>query len=359
MAISFQVMILALLIAGILGIAVGYFMAQQRVQQEAEVLQQNSQDRLREIEAAHEQRLQDALFQARQDYETQLADRIGHYQDQFSQSLTEREQEHQTRLEVWQQGATGSDQPPSAAAGTLTATAPEVLQLKHQYEARLKEAAQKLQQACEQQLAQRAKATTADLQQTYEARLAQKIAHYEAQLAERVNQLEAEFEARQAAIAAEATAKSDAAKSDDGGSDEPEPEEPSAFPQASPSEIMGTGNNEPTITLHRPFSLGSSDTAPIPEANLPDLDALDALAQAVAAQTPVSEGGSTPADLAEPQEQLLADLAELDDVSSLSAEKLDPLEDLADFSQSDQTADLEIEIEQLDPLDLDDISQLS
>ncbi|MGD1906364.1 MAG: hypothetical protein ACFB0C_10265 [Leptolyngbyaceae cyanobacterium] len=351
MAISFPVIILALLVAGILGIAIGYSMAQKRFQQEADVLQEKNQKRLQAIETAHEQRLNDALFKARQDYEAQLSYRIGQYQDQLSQSLAEREQEHETRLEVWQQGVTASN---GVQASSQPATAPEVMQLKHQYESRLKEAAQKLQRAYEQKLAQQSQAATHDLQQAYEAKLSQKITHYETQLAERVIQLESEFEARQAAITATVDEVAPEPEALAGGL-EVELDKLPDFPQASPSEIMGTGNNEPTITLHRPFSLSNSDTAPAPEADLPDLNMLDALEAVPPASSSLKNEGEL-ADSAEPKEQLLADLAELDDIPPLpEANNPDPLEDLADFSTGSQSDELEIEVEQLDSLDLDDI----
>ncbi|MDA0267420.1 MAG: hypothetical protein O2890_01355 [Cyanobacteria bacterium] len=351
MTVTFQVIILALLIPCILGIAIGYFMAQKQSQRQAAALQQQSQERFKALEAAHEQRLQEALFQARQDYESQLAQRIGDYQDQFSQNLAEREQEHQTRLAVWQQGLTtaSAQSNPTNAGGTAVAAPPEVLQLKRQYEARLKEAAQKLQQACEQQLAQRAKATTADLQRAYETKLAQQIEQYEAKLAERVAQLESEFTARHDALTAEAALIEDVPAP---------PSTPPEFPQASPSEIMGTGNNDPTITLHRPFSPISAEPSSPPAVNPLDGDdstpapipsALDRLDQ---------DFGQPIAEKADEQAQLLSDLAELEEIPQLSTADLSLLDQLEDLSDGPQGEDA-IEIEQLDPLDLDDISQLS
>ncbi len=354
MTVTYQVIILALLITCVLSIVIGYLIAQKRFQQQEDVLQQKSQDRLKATQTAHEQRLQDALFQARQDYEAQLAQRIGHYQDQFDQSLSEREQEHQTRLEVWQQGfASSSGQPNHAAAGgTAVGTSPEVLQLKHQYEARLKEAAQKLQQAYEQQLAQRAKATTADLQQAYETKLAQQIEHYEAHLAQRVTQLEAEFAARQDAMAADVTTGVSPVEDSPAQASEVEVSE---FPQASPSEIMGTSNNEPTITLHRPFSPIGSDPSPSPAKSL-DFDTVDSQGNLPSASDHrYREDEPSPAPSA--AEQIIADLAELEEMPQLpnSDPFLDQLDDLPDLPPGEPV----IEIEQLDDLDLDDISQLS
>jgi hypothetical protein len=356
MAISFPVIILVL-IAVIVGIAIGYFMAQKRLQQETDVIQGNHQKRLQALEIDHERRLSDALFRARQDYEAQLANHIGHYQDQLSQREAEREQEHQTRFEVWRQGIAASNGASSAGVSAPTAAAPEVMQLKHQYESRLREAAQKLQQAYEQKLAQQAQAVTHDLQQVYENKLAQKIAHYETQLAERVTQLESEFEARQAAIFPGVDAEEIAPELEVDGPDD-RPGDLSGVHQASPSEIMGIANNEPTITLHRSLSLIDPDPAQFPEGDVPNLNALDALDAVPPARQSESEG--QPAGLAEPQEQFLADLAELDEIPSLSkSNNPDPLADLADFSQITQTSEPAIEIEQLDSLDLDDIGQLS
>jgi uncharacterized protein YneF (UPF0154 family) len=357
MTVPFQVIILALLITCVVGIVIGYIMAQKRFQQEAEVRQQQNQDQLQAIQSAHDQRLQDALFRARQDYEAQLTRQIGHYQDQFAQNLAEREQEHQTRVEVWQEGLAAAGASPSDdMTGGTAVTQPEVLQLKHQYEARLKEAAHKLQQAYEQQLAQRFKATKADLQQNYETQLAQKIEHYEAQLAARVTQLETEFEARQASLA-----EAEAAPVDDASASISEPPE---FPQASPSEIMGTGNNEPTITLHRPFAALSSDPGRNPAANLFEQDLFEQGKGADQGQVPtVPDADPVPEQpLVQSAEQdpLLADLAELEEIPELSEslssdDPLDPLEALDERSESEAP----IEIEQLGSLDLDDISQLS
>lgn len=349
MTLPFQVIILALLITCIVSIVIGYIMAQKRFQQAAAVHQQASQDQLQAIQAAHEQRLQDALFRARQDYEAQLTRRIGHYQDQFDQNLAEREQEHQTRLEVWQQGLAAAS---SSNGGGTTLAAPEVLQLKRQYEARLKEAAQKLQQAYEQQLAHRFQATKANLQQHYETQLAQKIEHYEAQLAARVTQLETEFEARQAVIAAPDPM-------DDGSGSI---SEPPAFPQASPSEIMGTSNNDPTITLHRPLAALNSDPSRIPAANLSPQDWFEQGKAANPDQvTPTPEGdpAQSLANQAE-QAQIMADLAELEEMPELSAQPsthglLDSLEAPDEPSQDEAP----IEIEQLGSLDFDDVNPLS
>jgi uncharacterized protein YneF (UPF0154 family) len=356
MTLPFQVIILALLITCVVGIVIGYIMAQKRFQQEAEVRQQQSQDQLQAIQSAHDQRLQDALFRARQDYEAQLTRQIGHYQDQFAQNLAEREQEHQTRVEVWQEGLAAAGASPNGDVTGGTAVAqPEVLQLKHQYETRLKEAAHKLQQASEQQLAQRFKATKADLQKSYEAQLAQKIEHYEAQLAARVTQLETEFAARQAAITEAAAVPDDAPASIS---------EPPEFPQASPSEIMGTGNNEPTITLHRPFAALSSDPGRNPAANVFEQELFEQGKGDDPGQVPtVPDADSVPEQplvQSADQDPLLADLAELEEMPELSEplssdDPLNPLEALDEHAENEAP----IEIQQLGSLDLDDISQLS
>lgn len=235
-----QAMSIPLLVGLVIGLAIAYLWMQGRIRRQAQALKA-SQQRLNDLEAEHERRLRETLKTLRADYDTHLAQQIAHYQDELADRTLELEQEYQMRMEVLQQGIDVA--PPAAPARapgpveaigpseTAKLSAPEVVKIKHQYETRLKEAAQKLQHAYEQQLAQRVKAASTAVQHDYETRLAQKIEHYEQQFATRITQLEEEYQARHEMLNKAGSAS------------------PAALPQSSPSEIMGRPGDETTMTL--------------------------------------------------------------------------------------------------------------
>jgi hypothetical protein len=256
MTVNLQGIILTLLIAFLLGILLGYYLVQGRLQRQTNALKE-SQRRLAELEQSYELRLRETTDTLRREYEAELAETIEHYQDQLSQKTLDLEQTYATRFQVLQQGdlaaassvtpgrppveplAAASPQREAAARGRIepveddspSLTPPEVLQLKRQYEMRLKEAAQKLQSAYERQLSQHARNVRADLQAEYEKRLKAKVAEQEQALAERQAELEAEYAARQEAL------------------NTPQAEELTVSLEVpTPSQIMGTGDDT-TITL--------------------------------------------------------------------------------------------------------------
>lgn len=208
---TLQGIVFALLISLLIGVLLGLFLRQSRINELSQALKQ-ARKREEEVAQEHEQRLQEATLQLQKDYEAQLAAKIERYQDQYEDQLAHMEQEYQGRVSLIQQGL----QPPaginpltSSAAGQIMPlptstegadTAAIEKRIKQQYEARLKEAAQKIQKAYEQHLREKLDAERLTLQQDYEQRLVQKVEHYEDQLAERLTQLEGERDLRQHAL---------------------------------------------------------------------------------------------------------------------------------------------------------------
>lgn len=192
-----QVLIIALLAALLIGILIGYFLMQGRLRRQDEALKASQRRHLAELEAAHESRLRETTQRLRQDYEAELATTIEHYQDQLSDKTSELQQIYETRFRVVQDSvitsadASGQGSQSNGNLGIDQAplSQPEVRHLKRQYEKRLKEAAQKLQQAYEKQLTQHAKTVRAELHAEYEQRLAAKTKEYETQIAARDAQL--------------------------------------------------------------------------------------------------------------------------------------------------------------------------
>ncbi len=265
--------IIALLIVFLVGILVGYALVKQRLNQQTEALK-ISQRRLTEIEQSHELRLREATAQLRRDYEKELAETIEHYQDQLSQKTVEMEQIYETRFRVLQQGQplaapkpqvatmpTGIDAVPDAPstatmpprrdriqptidAPDAPSAQPDRLQLKRQYEMRLKEAAQKLQEAYEKQLADHAKTTRSELQAEFEQRWTAQLAASEQAFAERQAELEQALAEQAQALTDREQALTDL-----------QPSPPTtesmftgSFEVPTPSQIMGTGD-ETTMTL--------------------------------------------------------------------------------------------------------------
>ncbi|MEL6319850.1 MAG: hypothetical protein AAFQ57_04270 [Cyanobacteria bacterium J06626_14] len=231
MTLSLQVVVIAVLIALLLGILIGYASVQGRLKRQRKALEE-SQNRLADLETSHESRLRDTAQSLRRDYEAELSKIIEHYQDQLSDKTLELKQTYETRLKVLEEGLitpTSASSPVHESNTLSNADAVESFSkpethLKQQYEMRLKEAAHKLQQAYEKQLAQHAKSVTADLQAEYEQRLTEKIEHYDRQFAVRQAQLEQEYASRYGALS-----------QSQGGS-------------LTPSEIIST-RNDTTVTL--------------------------------------------------------------------------------------------------------------
>lgn len=346
---SVQGIIIALLIGLLIGFLVGYYFVRNRLRQQAEQLKV-TQRRLAEIEQSHELRLREATEQLRRSYEAELAETIEHYQDQLSQKTIEMEKIYETRFQVLQRGeaagmpqslvgarmeedgpAGGLGQSTTIPRGTIeplpdeTApplTQPELLHLKKQYEMRLKEAAQKLQQAYEQQLAEHAKATRANYKAEFEKRLAEQAEAYEQQLAEQQAQIEADYTQRLEELAVSQAAA--------------EREIPT------PSEIMGTGD-ETTVTLS-PVDL------PEVSASTTDHFTADQL------QTRIQEATELlrqeyEAQLEAQQEQFDLRLQDLEAEYKRKMEEMAAAETISESPESDD--------DDFGPLDLSDISQLS
>ncbi|MEB3269663.1 MAG: hypothetical protein VKJ09_14050 [Leptolyngbya sp.] len=330
MTVTLSVAIAALLISCLVGIGLGYSLPQRQLKQMRQKLAKQQQ-RFEAMEAAYEERLQRKTEQLYTDYQAELTRHIAHYHDQLVERTQEIHQEHQAYLEVMQQ-------PSLTGPGTDPAGSPEAQALKKQYEARLKEAAQKLQQAYEQQLAHRITTTRSDLQQAYESRLAQKIEHYENQLTTRLEQLETEFSARQETLQGSGSAADEAVT----GAIAPNPQSPSA--------IMGTGNDDPTVTL-APGSYplpkppaaavsGGSDAA----------EPVQVLVEAKVQEARQIYETQLAEKLAQYQDRWVARMAELE------ADYSDRLAALQQVSPPVAQPSI---VDQLDPLDLGDISQLS
>lgn len=245
--------IIALLIMFLLGILAGYSWVKSRVRKRTEELKV-AQRRLAEIEQSHELRLREATEKLRQDYEAELSATIEHYQDQLSKKTVEMEQIYKTRFQVLQQGAMpaatspdpfqrsgaraisnrpeqsqlpqGRNQEAIADHSTSASMQSELLNLKEQYETRLREATQKLQTSYEQQLADNIQTAKADIETEYEQRLNNSREELEQDFAERQAQLEQEL----------ATLRTELQTA---------PENAEA---STPSQIMGL-NDETTLTL--------------------------------------------------------------------------------------------------------------
>lgn len=214
MTATLQGIIIALLIGLLIGIIVGHFLGKRKRPGQPQMPPQDtSQDKgkqqyLSELEHIHDERLQELSQRLRQDYEAELATTIAHYQDELSTRTQELQQAYETRLQVIQQGITDAAEQQEPAAEVMpkpeespAPTGPseeDIARLKQKYEARLKEAAQKLQKAYEKQLAQHVKSVKADLNTDYEQRLDQATERLERQFANRQTALEQEYHNRQA-----------------------------------------------------------------------------------------------------------------------------------------------------------------
>ncbi|MGD1860417.1 MAG: hypothetical protein ACFB0E_10655 [Leptolyngbyaceae cyanobacterium] len=276
--------IIALLIMFLLGILAGYSLVQGRIRKQAEELK-IAQRRLAEMEQSHELRLREATTRLRQDYETELAATIEHYQDQLSQKTVEMEQIYQTRLRVLQQGAASVPPRSITSAETTVDTVPAhpsqsepslqlaetaianesmaafpqpdptrfERELEQAYEARLQAATQDLQQSHAQQLAEALQAARTDVAAEYQEQLTAKQQEFERVAAERQAELEQELADLRAELA---TAQAPPL-------DDPE--------TSTPSQIMGIGNDDTTVTLSAPQpprAMGLSSDEPLSKTQL-------------------------------------------------------------------------------------------
>lgn len=174
-----QGIIITVLIALLLGIVIGFYLRQGRINALSDSLKQ-SREREAQLAEEHDTRLKTATARLQKDYERQLAAKIERYQDQYDAQISQSEQEYQGRVSLMQQGLQAASPSPDADQ-----------RLKQQYEARLREAAQKIQQAYEEHLQQKLQEQRQTLEQDYEQRLVKKVEHYESQLESRLQDVTA------------------------------------------------------------------------------------------------------------------------------------------------------------------------
>ena len=180
---AMQGMIIGLLISLLVGIIIGFYLRQSRITELATTIQ-TSQAREQTLQQEHEERLRTATAQLQQDYEAQLADKIERYQRQYEAQRQQLEAEYEARqnLVPGSPGVSGMDPQDPNLPAEAWATAPVSeyeARLRQQYEARLKEAAYKIQQAYEQHLRDTLATERDAQQQEYDQRLAEAIARYQ------------------------------------------------------------------------------------------------------------------------------------------------------------------------------------
>ncbi|MGF1569032.1 MAG: hypothetical protein ACFCVD_13350 [Nodosilinea sp.] len=182
------IIIVGVLTSLLVGVIIGFYLRQSRVNQLAEAVQQ-SQKRLEALEQEHDQRLQAATLKLQQDYENQLAEKIERYQDQYEGQVSQIEAEYQARQSLIAQADPGRYDPsnPEAAAYGAISTGPDVAgdieqRIRKQYETRLKEAAAKIQLAYEQHLKAKLAEAREAAQFDYDQRLAQALDEQSLQL---------------------------------------------------------------------------------------------------------------------------------------------------------------------------------
>lgn len=351
MTLNLPGIIVAILIAFIVGILVGYALLQRRLRHQEATLKEN-QRRLEELERSYEVRLKETTQQLRHDHETELMETIAHHQDQLSDRILELQQNYETRLKVIQQGlaplinqeaATKVNLPPVTEEPKADPSQQEVTQLRRRYEKRLKEAAQKLQQAYEKQLAQHVKTVTAELQADYEQRLTAKIEHYDEQFAIRTAQLEAEYAAQHEALS-------------------------QSQPIPTPDEVIGelpnqhpskSGTREDVTVTLQPMPPSNFSAAPqqfpspqIPSPQMTEAE-IDARIEAATQKVRQDYEQQLSTKLREYQRKLTSKVQELEDSYQ---ERLNVLTNLT--SESNLRSETS-QSDDLDPLDLSDISQLT
>ncbi|MFH7242856.1 MAG: hypothetical protein ACHWZW_08405 [Spirulina sp.] len=181
---AMQGMVIGLLISLLVGIIIGFYLRQRQVNALTATLK-TGQEREQALQQEHEHRLRTATAQLQQDYEAQLAEKIERYQHQYEAQRQQLEAEYEARQNLMPGGSGLADadaQDPNASPSDEWNNAPVSeyeAHLRRQYEARLKEAAYKIQQAYEQHLRETLAAEREAQQQAYDQRLVEAIARYQ------------------------------------------------------------------------------------------------------------------------------------------------------------------------------------
>lgn len=206
-----QGMIITLAIVFLIGIIIGFYLRQAKINELTEGLKR-SQKRQEELEVEHQQRLQAATQRLQQDYEEQLAERIETYQAQYQARVEQLESDHQAQSTLLV-SMTAAERSPTPDLGIGSNPAVEQ-HLRRQYETRLREAAAKLQRAYEQHLRQKLAEARQAYDRDYEKRLTAALARHHDQLMERPQELDPDVANRlllmQAGASVPATAGPDA-----------------------------------------------------------------------------------------------------------------------------------------------------
>ncbi|HIK45742.1 MAG TPA: hypothetical protein IGR64_12790 [Leptolyngbyaceae cyanobacterium M65_K2018_010] len=208
---TMQGILIALLIIFLIGIIIGFYLRQGRVNELSKALKE-SQDRNEALQQEHEERLRDATAQLQQDYEAQLAEKVERYQSQYEEQLRQLEVEYQARQSLIAPGTALGELDPAHSAA-LAYGMMEVgpisdaeQRIRKQYEARLKEAAHKIQQAYEQHLRTKLAEARETYQQEFDQRLAQAVEHYQDEMNARLAQATSDQALMQIAVGSGATA---------------------------------------------------------------------------------------------------------------------------------------------------------
>lgn len=181
-----QGLIISLAIVFLVGIIIGFYLRQARINELTEGLKR-SQKRQEELEVEHQQRLQAATEQLQRDYEGQLAERIEAYQAQHEARSEQLEAEYQARYRAFVPAATLEE--PQA----YRETSPVVeQQLRRQYETRLREAAVKLQRAYDDHLRQKLAEARQAYDRDYEKRLTAALDRHHDELLKRSESIDAD-----------------------------------------------------------------------------------------------------------------------------------------------------------------------
>ncbi len=181
-----QGLIITLAIVFLIGIIIGFYLRQARINELTEGLKR-SQKRQEELEIEHQQRLQAATEQLQRDYETQLAERIEAYQAQHEAHSEQLEAEYQARYGALVPAVTAEE-----AQAHREANLAVEQQLRRQYETRLREAAVKLQRAYDDHLRQKLAAARQAYDLDYEKRLTVALERHHDDLLERSQALDSD-----------------------------------------------------------------------------------------------------------------------------------------------------------------------
>lgn len=200
---AMQGMVIGLLISLLIGGVIGFYLRQGQVARLTATLKA-SQDRETRLQQEHEARLRAATAQLQQDYEAQLADKIERYQHQYEAQRQQLEAEYEARQNLMPGGEPPSPNADPSGTWETAPTSEYEIRLRQQYEARLKEAAQKIQHAYEQHLRETLANEREAQQQEYDQRLAEAIARAqdesEARLAAALKEQEAMAQAGGASL---------------------------------------------------------------------------------------------------------------------------------------------------------------